>query len=61
MMPRLFFFSFQGNILHKLQRDYINNPDFNEETICKYSTGAAVLCKWVHDVSNNGRILKRYE
>jgi hypothetical protein len=40
------FFLLQVKVLKKLQRDYINNSDFNEETICKYSTGVAVLCKW---------------
>jgi hypothetical protein len=58
-MPGFFFF--QVKVLKKLQRDYINNSDFNEETIYKYSTGVAVLCKWVLDVVNNRRILKRYE
>jgi hypothetical protein len=44
-MPGFLYF-FQVKVLKKLQRDYINNSDFNEETICKYSTGVAVLCKW---------------
>ena len=59
-MPGFLYF-FQVKVLKKLQRDYIHNSDFNEETICKYSTGVAVLCKWVLDVVNNRRILKRYE
>ena len=59
LMPGFCFL--QVKVLKKLQRDYINNSDFNEETICKYSTGAAVLCKWVLDVIYNRRILKRYE
>jgi hypothetical protein len=41
LMPGFLYF-FQVKVLKKLQRDYINNSDFNEETICKYSTGVAV-------------------
>ncbi|XP_017763577.1 PREDICTED: dynein heavy chain 7, axonemal-like [Eufriesea mexicana] len=46
------------NVIEKIRKEYLTNPDFNPEKIKKVSTACEGLCRWVYAMSEYDKVSK---
>lgn len=46
------------NVIEKIRKEYLKNPDFDPEKIKKVSTACEGLCRWVYAMSEYDKVSK---